>query len=296
VERRIELAYLGIEVPDPSTLTPFFGEVIGLVPGDDAGADAVTWRDDDRARRVIVERGPANDASYVGFECADAAAFDATVARLAGAGYDVAEDDGADAARRRVDRLARTLAPWGVPVEIVLGLAAASTPFASPLVPGGFLTDGVGFGHVVFGTTEFDASHTFAVEGLGLAQSDWIETELAPGIPLEVHFYHCNPRHHTLALAKVPFDLPQRLHHVMFETKERDDVGAAFDRAWATELAIPNGLGKHDNDEMFSFYVASPAGFLVEVGHGARVVTDGWDQDHRYERISAWGHQPQRSA
>ena len=64
--------------------------------------------------------------------------------------------------------------------------------------------------------------------------------------------------------------MPQKLHHVMFETNERDDVGAAFDRVWATDLAIPNGLGRHDNDGMFSFYVVSPAGFQVEVGHGAR--------------------------
>ena len=81
----------------------------------------------------------------------------------------------------------------------------------------------------------------------------------------------------------------------MVETNDRDDVGAAFDRAWATDLAIPNGLGRHDNDGMFSFYVASPAGFQVEVGHGARVITDGWDDNRRYDRISAWGHQPLRS-
>ena len=120
--------------------------------------------------------------------------------------------------------------------------------------------------------------------------------ELAPGIELVVHFFHCNERHHSIALAHAPFELPQKLHHLMFETNERDDVGAAFDRAWATDLAIPNGLGRHDNDGMFSFYVQSPAGFQVEVGHGARVVTDDWDDDRRYDRISAWGHQPLRQA
>ena len=112
------------------------------------------------------------------------------------------------------------------------------------------------------------------------------------GIELEVRFYHCNARHHTLALAKAPFDLPQRLHHVMFETNDRDDVGAAFDRVWGTDLAIANGLGRHDNDGMFSFYVVSPAGFQVEVGHGARMITDPWDDNRRYDRISVWGHQP----
>jgi biphenyl-2,3-diol 1,2-dioxygenase len=241
-----------------------------------------------------VQAGPANDAVFVGFEAVDAAAFDATLARLTAAGFATTAGGDEEVRVRRVARLARTTAPWGVGIELVEGLAAADTPFASPGMPGGFLTEGVGFGHVVFATTTFDESHRFLVDGLGLEQSDWLEMELAPGIVLEVRFFHCNERHHTVALAKAPFDLPQRLHHVMFETKARDDVGAAFDRAWATELAIPNGLGRHDNDGMFSFYVQSPAGFQVEVGHGARVITDGWDDDRKYDRISAWGHQPLR--
>jgi 2,3-dihydroxybiphenyl 1,2-dioxygenase len=186
------------------------------------------------------------------------------------------------------------MAPWGVAVELTTGLEDAATPYASPLMPGGFLTDGVGFGHVVFATTAFDESHAFVTDGLGMAQSDWLEMEIAEGIELEVRFYHCNPRHHTLALAKAPFELPQKLHHLMVETNSRDDVGAAFDRAWTSTLPIPNGLGTHDNDRMFSFYVTSPAGFMVEVGHGARTITDDWDDNRRYDRISAWGHQPVR--
>jgi hypothetical protein len=78
----------------------------------------------------------------------------------------------------------------------------------------------------------------------------------------------------------------------MLETKERDDVGAVFDRVWTTDLTIANGLGRHDNDGMFSFYVVTPAGFQVEVGHGARTVTDPWQDNRRYDRISVWGHQP----
>jgi 2,3-dihydroxybiphenyl 1,2-dioxygenase len=294
MQRDIELAYLGIEVPDPSSLSSFFGDVIGLLPGDAIGAGALTWRNDGKVHRVIVEPGTANDAAFVGFESRDDDAFDRVVARMRAAGADVTGGDAAALKSRRVARLARVSTPWGVPVEIVADLEDAAAPFDSLLMPGGFLTDGVGFGHVVFATAAFDESHRFLVEGLGLAQSDWLEMELAPGIPLEVHFYHCNARHHTVALAKAPFELPQKLHHFMVETKRRDDVGAAFDRAWATDLPIPNGLGRHDNDGMFSFYVASPAGFQVEVGHGAKVVTDDWAGNRVYDRISAWGHQPLR--
>jgi biphenyl-2,3-diol 1,2-dioxygenase len=288
MNRDIELAYVGIEVPDAASLDTFFGDVIGLVPGDAPH----TWRNDDKARRVIVEQGDANDASFVGLEATDADAFHRVVGRLRSAGFEVSEGD---ARARRVDRLARASSPWGVPVEIVLGLEQASTPFSSPLVPGGFLTEGVGFGHAVFATVNFDESDRFLVEGLGLSQSDWLEMEIAADLELEVRFYHCNERHHTVALAKAPFELPQKLHHLMFETNRADDVGAAFDRAWASDLPIPNGLGRHDNDGMFSFYVASPAGFQVEVGHGAKVITDDWDQNRRYDRISSWGHQPLRN-
>jgi hypothetical protein len=125
-----------------------------------------------------------------------------------------------------------------------------------------------------------------------MVQSDWLVSELAPGIELEVRFFHCNARHHSLALARAPFELPQALHHLMVETNDRDDVGRAYDRAFAAGLPLPNGLGLHDNDRMFSFYVASPVGFQVEVGHGARVITGSWGDDRRYDRISAWGHQP----
>jgi 2,3-dihydroxybiphenyl 1,2-dioxygenase len=291
MDHQIELAYLVLEIPEPDTLTPVLADVVGLIPGE-SGGDARTWRDDARAQRLAVQPGPANDAVAVGFEAVDTTAFDAAGERLRAMGADVVDGTDDDLETRRVDRLVRTTAPWGVDVELVLGLADAATPYSSPLVPGGFLTEGVGFGHVVFATMAFDESVRFLTDGLGLAQSDWLETELAPGINLEVRFFHCNARHHTVALARAPFELPQRLHHVMFEANSRDDVGAAFDRAWDAELPIPNGLGRHDNDGMFSFYLQTPAGFQIEFGHGARVVGDDWDDNRLYHRISAWGHQP----
>jgi 2,3-dihydroxybiphenyl 1,2-dioxygenase len=293
MDHQLELGYLVVEIPEPDSLTPVFGDVVGLVPGQAMGPGTCTWRDDDRVHRLILQPGPANDAVAVGFEAVDADAFDATLARVRSAGLDVHEPDG-DAVERHVERLARIKAPWGIDVEVVLGLADAPAPYSSELVPGGFLTDGVGFGHVVFATTAFDESVAFLTDCLGFAQSDWLEMEIAPGIPLEVRFYHCNARHHTVALARAPFALPQVLHHVMFEMNERDDVGSAFDRLWSTDLGIPNGLGRHDNDGMFSFYLQTPAGFQVEVGHGARVITDKWDDNRRYDAISAWGHQALR--
>jgi 2,3-dihydroxybiphenyl 1,2-dioxygenase len=288
----LELAYVGIEVPEPEVLAPLFGDVVGLIPGPASATDGSTWRNDDRVHRVLVEAGPANDATLLGFEAASPQRWSEIADQLRAAGFEVDECPASEGEARHVSRMARTTAPWGVDVEIVLDLARSAEPFVSPHSPGGFLTDGMGFGHVVFATTNIDEAHRFVTEGLGMGQSDWLEMEIAEGIPLEVRFYHCNPRHHSIALAKPPFELPQALHHIMFETKEIDDVGAAFDRARQEGLVIANGLGKHDNDEMFSFYAVSPAGFQVEVGYGARVVTEPWDGNRLYDRISRWGHQP----
>jgi 2,3-dihydroxybiphenyl 1,2-dioxygenase len=295
MNHRLELAYLVLEVPEPGSLDGVFADVVGLAPGEPTAPGVRTWRNDRRAHRLIIRPGPANDAVAVGFEAVDLEAFEDTLARLRAAGLRLTEDE-READHRRVTRLVRTRAPWGTDAEIVLAPADAPAPFSSALVRGGFLTDGVGFGHVVFATTAFDESAAFLTDGLGFGQSDWLETEIAEGITLEVRFYHCNARHHTVALARAPFDLPQVLHHVMFETNERDDVGIAFDRVWASDLGIPNGLGRHDNDGMFSFYLRTPAGFQVEVGHGARVITEDWNENRAYDSISAWGHQSLRQA
>jgi 2,3-dihydroxybiphenyl 1,2-dioxygenase len=290
----LELAYVALEVADPVALGSYLGDVVGLLPGEPTSAGEATWRNDDRAQRVVVAGGPADDLTALGLEAVDAEALGRTVERLERAGYETAPASDAERAARRVDDLVSVAAPFGVRVEVVRGSARAADPFASPLVPSGFLTDGVGFGHAVVATgsdDEFEASHRFLMEGLGFRQSDWLEADLG-GVPLTVRFYHCNPRHHTLAVAKLPFEVPQRLHHVMVECRSTDDVGAAFDRAWAAGVPIANGLGRHDNDRMFSFYGVTPAGFQVEVGAGAVVVEEPWTGDRRYERISLWGHQP----
>ncbi|HEX6657895.1 MAG TPA: VOC family protein, partial [Ilumatobacter sp.] len=213
-------------------------------------------------------------------------------ARASGAPVTTATD--AQAAARRVASLVRVDTPWGVPFELVHGLAPAADAFDSPLVPGGFVTKDQGFGHVVFVVPDLEGADRFVRDALGFTQSDWLETDLG-GVPLTVRFYHCNPRHHSLALGAAPFELPQKLHHVMVETVSQDNVGTAFDRAWSAGLPIANALGKHENDKMFSFYVVTPAGFQLEFGYGARTIDAPWTDDRRYDRISEWGHQPLQS-
>ncbi len=229
----------------------------------------------------------------IGFEVSDAEAADQVAARLTDLGFATETGSPAECEERRVAGLRRTSAPWGVPVEVVHDLAVAEQPFESTLVPGGFKTEGMGFGHCVFMVPDLDDAHRFVVDGLGFCQTDWIDLAVAPGVTVSGRFYHGNPRHHTLALICPPGPpSPKKLHHFMVETNTADDVGAAFDRAFEAGHPIPNGLGKHDNDKMFSFYTLTPAGFQIEVGHGAREVGDDWTENRAYDSISLWGHQP----
>jgi 2,3-dihydroxybiphenyl 1,2-dioxygenase len=290
----LEVAYVGLQVADPVGFGAFLRDVVGLVPGETTPGGATTWRNDDRVHRIVIEEGPANDAVFVGLEAASPDAFARAVDRARVAGASVTDGTAAQVSARQVEALARVESPWGVPFELVHGLAVAAEPFDSALVPGGFVTKDEGFGHVVFVVPDLDRADRFARDALGFVQSDWLETDLG-GLPLTVRFYHCNPRHHSLAIGALPLELPQRLHHVMVETASRDNVGAAFDRAWNAGLPIANALGKHDNDKMFSFYVVTPAGFQLEFGYGARTIEEPWTEDHRYDRISEWGHQPIQS-
>ena len=144
MEHQIELAYLGIEVPDPTSLTPFFADVVGLLPGEPGPSGTVTWRNDDKAHRVDLETGPKNDATCLGFEAVDEDALEWSAWRLADAGFAVHDSTDDERSARRVKGLLHTEAPWGVRVELALGREDAAVPYASPLMPHGFLTNGVG--------------------------------------------------------------------------------------------------------------------------------------------------------
>ncbi|WP_433634941.1 VOC family protein [Nocardia sp. CA-120079] len=292
MDQSMELGYLGVEVSSPDEFGKYVNSILGLQPGDRTVDGAPTWRMDTKAHRLIVHQGDADDAAYVGFVAVDNAAFDLACDRLRASGAEVVEGAEAEKAVRRVDRLVHTTAPWGTRVELASGLADAATPFESSLVPGGFVTASMGVGHVVFlvpgGHEEFEAADRFVIDALGMVLSDVMETDIQ-GMAVVGNFYHCNSRHHSLALVQLPFPVPKKLDHIMIETVSEDNVGHAYDRALAAKVPISRHLGKHPNDRMFSFYSVTPAGFQMEFGAGAVQVDDNWEVV-TYDRVSAWGH------
>ena len=276
----MQLGFLAFEVASPAAWDTFLTEVCGLV-----GVGDGRYRLDGHAWRIQVREGPLDDLAAVGWEL-PADTLDSTVARLEAAGHSGrhADPDVRSAARRWC-----TTDPGGVPTELVTGLARAETPFHSNVVPGGFVADELGMGHIVLTAPDPEATGRFYTELLGFRISDHIRTRFF-GHDVDLTFLHANARHHSLA-----FGGPQRkrLEHFLLEARDVDAVGQAYDRTIRAGHRIHLTMGRHPNDEMLSFYARTPSRFHFEFGWGGRRIDLDAPHDIAvYDRISTWGHHP----
>jgi biphenyl-2,3-diol 1,2-dioxygenase len=281
------LGYVGFKAADLAAWSRFGADVLGLMPAE-APEGALRFRTDAQSWRVSVEQGAEDDIDFVGFEVPGAEALAEMAARLTAAGVPLGNDDAALAGERGVTGLVSCRDPQGLRVEIYYGPTERhETPFASKDVSG-FVTGEEGIGHVVLTTPDIAGSRAFYQDLLGFRLSDIIRMAIGPKMAIEMEFYHCNPRHHTLALVPVP--APKRLHHFMLQVNTLDEVGFALERAEAAGVPITATLGKHTNDHMVSFYARTPSGFEVEYGFGARTVDDATWRVARHDAPSSWGH------
>jgi 3,4-dihydroxy-9,10-secoandrosta-1,3,5(10)-triene-9,17-dione 4,5-dioxygenase len=261
-----------------------FAASLGLQIGAQSSADRLLLRIDERAFRICVEPG-ANGVAYVGWEVANQAALEGLVSRLAQAGIPISMDPGL-AKERGVDGLARCVDPGGNTLEFFYGARIAADPFVSP-TGAAFVTSDrgrgdLGFGHVVVTYEDYEAARQFYMDTLGFRVSDICL------LPDPWMFAHVNPRHHSLAFGPVPG--PSNYHHFMLEVEDADMVGLALDRLTAAKAPLVTTLGKHSNDEMFSFYVRTPSGLEVEYGCGGRKIDDEAWSSTTYDSPSIWGH------
>ncbi|PQP23588.1 biphenyl-2,3-diol 1,2-dioxygenase [Rhodococcus sp. ZPP] len=280
------LGYMGFEVSDVQAWRSFTTEKLGAMEaaGDDNSA---RFRTDSRSWRLSVEKGASDDISFAGFEVDNAEALHAIGERLESQGIKVTAEGSELAADRGVLGLISCSDPMGTRVEIYYGATELfEEPFVSPTGVGSFLTGDQGLGHYVMAVPDIDAAMEFYVEGLGLHLSDIIDWTLPGDVTAKLHFLHCNGRHHSLAIVGLP--QTKKLHHFMLELERMDDVGFAYDKFDADQSVVMT-LGRHTNDHMLSFYGATPSGFAVEYGWGARQVEPGWSVV-RYDKISMWGH------
>lgn len=282
------LGYIGFEVSDLKAWDGYLTGFLGLMPGSGNGTSA-RYRMDDRAFRIHLDKGAADDISFIGLEVETPEGLQALRERLEKAGVPCAPASDNLKKERGVRDLLVLTDPAGLQVEVYVGATALTNmPFHSPAGVSGFMTGGQGAGHVVLASEKIDEIRDFYTRLLGFRLSDTIGMAISPDFTLVLEFYHCNPRHHTLALAPMP--APKRLHHFMVEMATLDDVGFAMDRIGACGVKQTMTLGKHSNDQMVSFYAATPSGFEVEVGTaGIEVHDEVWRVTH-HEVTSMWGH------
>ncbi|MBO6632970.1 VOC family protein [Parvibaculum sp.] len=282
------LGYIGFEVSDLGAWDSYLTGFLGLMPGRSNGTSA-RYRMDDRAFRLQIDEGKADDISFIGLEVETWEGMQALRGKLDKEGVKYAPASDNLKAERGVRDLIVLTDPAGLQVEIYVGATVlTSVPFNSPAGVSEYLTGEQGAGHVVLASEKIDEVRDFYTRLLGFRLSDTIGIAIAPDFTLTLEFYHCNPRHHTLALAPMP--APKRLHHFMVEMATMDDVGFAMDRIEKCGVKQTMTLGKHSNDRMISFYAATPSGFEVEVGTAGIAVHDEvWRVTH-HEVTSMWGH------
>jgi 2,3-dihydroxybiphenyl 1,2-dioxygenase len=289
MEAVTQLGYLGIGVSNLDAWREFATAVLGMEIADTAGDGSIYLRMDEYHHRFVIHPGGNDDVAYTGWQVKDEAALEEIGERLGEAGVAVEHGSSADNDARRVLGLIKLKDPNGIPTELYYGpLINFETPFTSPRAISGFVTGNQGLGHIVVIPQNVDESLHFYRDLLGMRISDIVEAEVAPGVKLRFPFLHCNPRHHSIAL--IPAPLPRKLQHFMVQLNSVDDVGSTYCLCEDRGERITAGLGRHLNDQMFSFYLRSPSGFDIEYGWGARTVDDATWQVQKHAGASVRGH------
>lgn len=286
MKRISTLSYLVVEASDLATWKSF-AERLGFQVVE-SNAQELHLRMDQQSYRMIVSEGNLDDLKALGWAFPNKESLSAYVVQLQQQGLNIQQADESLLAQRHAEALFILQDLNGIQHEFATGLTSGVNAFKSPLLNSKFLTD-EGFGHVLV-TTQDKAGSLDFYQRIGLS----ITEEIAPGIVIDATFMHVNQRHHSFTFAPMPPEM-KRLHHLMVEVSAVDDVGLAYDRCNEAKDPMAMTLGKHPNDEMFSFYVQSPSGFAIEVGHGGKLIDyQNWETES-FSKLSSWGHKQHRA-
>lgn len=284
-----QLGYLGIGVSEPGKWEEFANHVLGLQSNGKDADGSLFLKMDENHHRFVLHPGGRDDLAYTGWQVKDEAALRELAQQLQNSGTPVTWGSDGEAQARRVIGLIKFKDPSGIPQEVYYGpLVEWEKPFHSPRAISGFETGNMGLGHIVVGVDDYEASVRFYRDSLGLRISDFIEFSVGPGMNVTAAFFHCNPRHHSIAIARMPG--PRRLHHFMLQVRPIDDVGHTYYLCQDESVPIASSIGRHTNDHMISFYLVTPSGFQVEYGWGARTVDDSVWEVQLHRSTSSWGH------
>lgn len=260
------LGYVTVRSSDLAQWRHYASQVLGMMVVEDERGERLFLKMDERPYRILVQRSAQDGFGACGWEVAGQAAFDQAVAELHAAGVAVEQGSAEQAALRQVQALALFADPDGNRHELYWGPRQDFARFVSPVGVRGFVSDGLGMGHVVLPAPTFDRCRDFYEQVMGFGLSDLMKVRFTPD-PAEpekrIHFMHCNNgRHHSLAIFECP--VPSGCVHMMVEVAGLEDVGRALDRMHANGVKLSATLGQHTNDQMISFYMKTPSGFDLE--------------------------------
>lgn len=278
------LAYLGFCSPRAAEWRQFGPDFLGAEVIAGTSTDEVLVRIDTAAWRLAIRPGETDDLDYIGWDVGCEADLQTAIERLVTAGVAVQRGDKDLAKARAVEQLVWFHDPFGFQHELAVGQHEGASAFRPGRhMTSTFVTGSYGLGHIVLIVPDLDAASDFFFGVMGFRHSDDID------VGVTIRFAHCNPRHHSLAFSAVQG--MRGLHHVMLEVADPDDVGRATDLANQHNVPVTATLGRHPNDQMFSFYVRTPSGFELEYGSGGRLLdTERHSTPDLYNAISVWGH------
>lgn len=291
---RVKTGYAVVSATDLDAWKRFGADGLGLHL-DDHGPDLIAFRIDDRERRLIVRRSERGDFDSLGLEVASEEVLVTILDRLDRRGVAVVETTGAEADARGVERYWSVVGPKRMGIELFLNAFTADT--AAQIKHTGFNVGDGGMCHLAITTTKPAEMLAFWRDIFDAKTSDTIEDKIS-GTRLLFTFTRFNERHHSIAVAETrgpKLDpVPTRIQHMAFDVMSTSDVIDAYSRCKTLGYQITMGLGKHPNDQAFSYYVASPSGFEIELGADSLKVNsdlEGWVDGKVHQGISVWGHE-----
>lgn len=277
------LAYLGFTSPNADEWPHLAENILGARVAEPGPDGALRLAIDDAKWRVQIHDGDADTLAYIGWTVADPADLEEIQRRVEKEGITVERGSAELADERNVDRLIFFTDPWGNRHEVIWGQLTLPSTFSPNAHVSGFVTGEQGLGHFVLFVPDLEEAHQFFTGVLGFKLSDKIIT---PG--LKAWFYHCNSRHHTLALGASPPGVAG-FHHMLWQVASIDDVGQAWQKVQDEGVPIQATLGRHTNDQMLSFYIHTPSSFVLEYGTSPVNIDDAWTP-RLYNTTQVWGH------
>ena len=284
----VGLSYALVHTAELDTWRRLGTDLLGMAPSPLHVPGGFALRMDERIARFIIEPSDtAEGIAATGWEVAGRKEWECLLATLDKFGVEAQPGTTESAAARGVADYIRVVDPSGSVVEFCY--SPITEPIVNMVSPNGvrFVTGEQGLGHLTQVAADYEATVDFYVNILGFHVRETID------LGIRATFLGCNSRQHALAI--IDGRGANAYHHIMVEVDSIDDVGRALDKVNAGAARLTVGLGRHWDDKMISFYMASPSGFQIEYGYGGiQVDPQTWTETRQGGRggASLWGHIP----